>query len=95
MNTQNRIPAVPGKSSFALELWFSRLNAKGLLFNPDDRPEDIVSIATGEPAFTTAECALLNESLQILFEHHGDKVREVALRHFHKAMDIQPDYLNA
>ncbi len=95
MNAQNRIPEVPGKSSFALERWFSRLDAAGLLFNPDDRPEDIVSIATGEPTFTPDECLVLNESLKKLFEHHGDRVREVALRHFHKAMGIQPDYTNA
>lgn len=92
MTIQNRIPAVPGKSSFALEHWFSRLSATGLLFNPDDRPEDIVSIATGEPTFTAAECLVLNESLQILFENHGERVYEVALRYFHKAMGIQPDY---
>ena len=95
MKIKNRIPAVPGKSSFALEHWFSRLNAAGLLFNPEDRPEEIVSTATGEPTFTTAECLVLNESLKILFEHHGDRVCEVALRYFHKAMDIQPDYSHA
>ena len=94
MKAENRIPAVPGKSSFALKRWFSRLNAAGLLFNPDDRPEEIVSIETGKPTFTPEECVVLNESLEILFKHHGDKVREVALGHFHKAMGIQPEYMH-
>lgn len=49
MKARNRIPAVPGKSSFALKRWFSRLHAAGLLFNPDDRPDEIVSIETGKP----------------------------------------------
>lgn len=92
MEKGNRIPAIPGKSSQELENWFATLHATDLLFHPDDRPEDIVSIATGEPTFTPAECLVLRESLAKLFEQHGDGVYEVALRYAHKALGIQSHY---
>ncbi len=95
MQNQVRVPELPGKSRLALERWFYKLNASGLLFNPDDRPESIISIDTGEQLFSAAECRILNESLDRLFEHHGDTVREVALKYFYKAMGIQPDYTSA
>jgi hypothetical protein len=92
MEKQNRIPEKPGKSHEAMKNWFAGLYAADLLFHPDDRPEDIVSIATGEPTFTLAECNTLKESLATLFEHHGDEVYVVALDFFHKAMGIEPTY---
>ena len=95
MKVKSRLPEVPGKSSFALKRWFSKLYEAGLLFNPDDRPEEIVSIETGEQTFTPEECVILNKSLQILFEQHGDRVREVALNYFHKAMGIQVELSQA
>lgn len=88
MNTRARIPAVPGKSYFALLRWFGTLYASDLLFHPDDRAEEIVSIKTGEPTFTPEECGVLNASLEILFEHHGDKVYDVALCYAQRAMGI-------
>jgi hypothetical protein len=91
MQNQVRIPELPGKSHFALEQWFYKLNASGLLFNPDDRPESIIANDTGEQLFSADECRILNESLDRLFEHHGDTVRKVALKYFHKAMGIHPD----
>ncbi|MBK6927800.1 MAG: hypothetical protein IPH15_09750 [Comamonadaceae bacterium] len=95
MNKQIRIPDVPGKSAFALERWFYKLNQVGLLFNPDDAPEEIVSISTGEPVFTAEECSVLNESLDRLFDCHGDKVYDVALKYFHRAMSIRPELASA
>jgi hypothetical protein len=92
MQNQVRVPELPGKSRFALERWFYKLNASGLLFNPDDRPESIIYNDTGEQLFSAAECRILNESLDRLFEHHGDTVREVALKYFYKATGIKPDY---
>jgi hypothetical protein len=92
MQNQVRVPELPGKSRFALERWFHRLSVSGLLFNPDDRPESIISNDTGEQLFSAAECRILNESLDRLFEHHGDTVREVALKYFYKATGIKPDY---
>ncbi len=95
MQNQVRIPNLPRKSRFALEHWFYKLYRDGLLFNPDDRPESIISINTGEPLFSVTECKILNETLDRLFEYHGDTVREVALKYFHKATGIKPDYTSA
>lgn len=95
MKSQNRIPSVPGKSSFALEHWFKKLYAAGLLFNPDDRPEEIVSIETDERVFTPEECVILSASVEKLFEYHGDRVYDVAIKYFHMAMGIQPKNLQA
>ena len=92
MKNQPRIPKIPGKSSFALDRWFRQLYVAGLLFNPDDRPEDIVVIGTGEPLFTEQECLVLTESIDRLFECHGEKVYDVALKYFYKAVGITPDY---
>jgi hypothetical protein len=89
MNKLNRIPAIPGKSRFALERWFKKLHLEGLLFHPDDQPEDIVSIATGEQVFAPLECQKLREGIRILFESHGDLVYEVALNYFQKSMEVK------
>lgn len=91
MSKQTRIPDIPGKSAFALERWFYKLDQAGLLFNPDDAPEEIVSISTGEPVFSAEECKVLTESVNRLFEYHGDKVYDVALKYVYRAMGIAPE----
>ncbi|QCB47655.1 hypothetical protein [Hydrogenophaga sp. PAMC20947] len=92
MKDQRRIPEIPGKPSHALDRWFRQLYVAGLLFNPDDRPEDIVVIGTGESLFTERESLVLTESIDRLFECHGEKVYDVALKYFYKAVGITPDY---
>lgn len=92
MKNQLRIPKIPGKSTLALDRWFRQLHVAGLLFNPDDRPEDIVVVGTGESLFTEQECLVLTESIDRLFECHGEKVYGVALKYFYKALGITPDY---
>lgn len=95
MEHQVRVPKIPGNSRFALERWFYKLYTDDLLFNPDDRPENIVYAGKDEPFFSSEECVILNQSLDILFEQHGDMVYEVAIKYFHKKMGIQPDYAYA
>jgi hypothetical protein len=95
MNKQTRIPDVPGRSTFALERWFYKLDRAGLLFNPDDAPEEVVSISTGEPVFSEEECAVLTESIDRLFEYHGERVYNVALKYFHRAVGITPEMASA
>lgn len=92
MNTTSRIPSVTGKSYFALNRWFYKMYLAGLLFHPDDAPETIESVATGERTFTDAECVELNQAVTSLFEFHGDAVYECGLKYFHKAMGITPNY---
>jgi len=92
MQNKVRVPKIPGNSRFALEHWFYKLYTDDLLFNPDDRPENIIHIGNKEPFFSAEECEILNQSLDILFEQHGDTVYDVALKFFHKQMNIQHDY---
>jgi hypothetical protein len=89
MKKNNRIPAITGQSTFALARWFGRITASGLLFHPDDRPENIISIETKEPTFTEEECAALNESLELLFDLHGDLVYDVALSYLQRTIGIK------
>lgn len=92
MQIQMRIPAVPNKSFFAMNRWFYKMYLAGLLYNPDDPAETIINLADGQPMFTPEECLELNRAVGSMFEHHGDKVYEVGLHYFHKAMGIQPEY---
>lgn len=95
MKNQLRVPQLPGKNLVAMDRWFDPLYVDGLLFNPDDRPEDIVVFDTGKPTFTESECQVLNASLDRFFEYHGDKVYDVALKYFNKAIGITLTYTSA
>lgn len=95
MKKQNRIPEISGKSYEDMRIWFANLYAADLLFHPDDRPEDIVSIATGEPTFTLMECDVLKKSLAVLFKQHGDQVYDVVLDFCYKAINVTPDHASA
>lgn len=92
MKTISRIPAVPNKSYFALNRWFYKMYLAGLLFHPDDAPETIIDIQSGERTFTDDECIELNTAIAALFESHGDAVYECGLKYFHKAMSFASDY---
>lgn len=62
----------------------------GFLFHPDELAESIVDIASGQPTFTHEECVRLNRAVKSMFDNHGDKVCDVGLKYFHKAMGIKP-----
>ena len=95
MQIKPRIPALPNKSFFAMNRWFYKMHLAGLLYHPDDPAETIINLANGQPAFTPEECVQLNQSVNLMFVHHGDKVYDVGLHYFHKAMGIKPDYSEA
>lgn len=88
METNSRIPTLTNNSYFAMNRWFYKMHQAKLLYNPDDSAADIVSIATGEPCFTVAECAELDKTVALMFEVHGDRVREVCLHYAHINMGI-------
>ena len=95
MKITSRIPTVPNKSHFALNRWFYKMYLAGLLFHPDDPPETIENIQTGERTFTDEECVELNFAISKLFEYHGDAVYEYGLKYFQKAMGFTPDMAEA
>ncbi len=95
MTTTSRIPEVPNGSYFAMNRWFYKMYLAGLLYHPDEPAETIVEITTGEPTFTPEECINLNKAVSVMFDRHGDTVYGCALKYFHKALGITPDYTNA
>ena len=90
MNT-SRIPDFTDKSFDGMLTWFSEMSACGLLFHPDDAPETIVSIATGEKIFTDDECRMLDNTISEMFSQFDNEVYEAAYPSFMKCMDIQLD----
>ena len=93
MKTKSRIPALSSNSIIGIHRWFHKMHNSGLLYHPDDPAESIVNISNGQPTFTPEECKNLNNSFRTMFENHGDKVYQVALHYFHKAMGIKPEYI--
>ncbi len=92
MQIKSRIPAQPDKSFFAMNRWFNKMYLAGLLYHPDEPAEAIINIASGQPTFTPEECGQLNKAVDFMFAHHGDKVYQVGLQYFHKAVGMVPDY---
>jgi hypothetical protein len=84
---ESRIPQLTGTSKKAAFAWLTALHKAGLLFCPDDRPQDIVTIADGLQTFSTEEAESLTKILSRLFEKRGkelhDLAYEVVSRTFH------------
>ena len=92
MQIESRIPALPNKSFFAMNRWFNKMYQAGLLYPPDEPAETIFNTASGQPTFTPEECVELNKAVDLMFANHGDKVYQVGLQYFHKAMGIKPEH---
>ena len=90
MNT-SRIPDFSNKSFDGMLTWFAEMSVHELVFHPDDAPESIVSIATGEKVFTADECQKLENTLSEMFDQFNDEVYEAAYPVFMKRMGIQLD----
>ena len=84
MQTISRIPDPINNSISAMDSWFSKMHASGLLFHPEDRTEDIVEIGTGKALFSSEECAELDKIIGSMFAKHGDKVCEIAYKYVHQ-----------
>lgn len=80
----SRTPDFVNKTREGMGCWFVEMALRGLLFHPEDRPRDIVTIATGRPAFTRRECAKLDCILADMFESFGEGVCEAAYPIFMK-----------
>ena len=90
MNT-TRIPEFTDKSFDGMQAWFAEMSEQDIIFHPDDAPETIVSITTGENVFPVDECQKLNKILSEMFSQFNDDVYEAADPSFIKSMDIQLD----
>lgn len=72
----SRIPDYDRTNPDGMLYWFSEMSVRDLLFHPDDAPDGIIKIATGEPAFNKEECGKLESILESMFTEHGDAVYE-------------------
>lgn len=88
MHTNSRIPDPLNNSFFAMNRWFAKMQASGLLFHPEDRAEDIVEIVSGKAIFSDKECAELDQIIDAMFVNHGDKVCDVAYKYFCKSISF-------
>lgn len=84
MQTQSRIPYPLSNSYFSMDVWFSKMQAKGLLFHPENRAGDIVEIVSGKPIFSSEECDELDQIIDAMFEKHAEKVCDVAYKYAHE-----------
>ncbi|OOG58398.1 hypothetical protein [Rhodanobacter sp. C03] len=85
----SRIPDFANKSHKGMSIWFAEMSLRGLLFHPEDAPNDIFTIATNERTFTPAECAKLDGIMADMFALFGDDVCEAACPIFMKCMGMQ------
>ncbi len=58
--------------------WFDMMGTAGLLFHPDDDPEEIVRIVNGRAMFNAVEVMQLRGVIDQLFALHGEVVYEAA-----------------
>jgi hypothetical protein len=84
MQTQSRIPQLLNNSYSSMNDWFSKMQANGLLFHPEDRAGDIVEIVSGKPIFSAKECTELDQIIDGMFEIHGEKVCDAAYKYVHE-----------
>jgi hypothetical protein len=87
----SRIPDFSEKSFGGMSMWFSAMSARGILFHPDDSPEEIVSIPASKRMFNSRECQKLETIVGEMFKEFGDGVYEAAYPFFMKCIDIRPD----
>lgn len=76
MQVISRIPKLKGHTFSAAQEWFTSMQKAGLLFHPDDDPQDIVLIATNKAVFSTAEVTEVRGVMRQLFDSLGNLVYE-------------------
>lgn len=84
----SRIPEYQNSDMSAAKSWFSSMAKSGLLFHPDDHPENIVLI-DGTPLFTRHECVIIKHYINKMFMRFGDQVYDFAADAFMRVMKIK------
>jgi len=85
---KSRIPEFNDKTFDGMVAWFADMSHLRLLFHPDDSPDQIFLIATGERMFSTSECQQLNEIVKDMFVRFEDKVYHAAYPAFMDCIGI-------
>jgi len=87
----SRIPEYVGSTFDDMLTWFAEMSVRELLFHPEDRPQDIINIANGEPFFSEYECSKLTTILSSMYEQFGDDVCNAAYPIFMNRMGLPLD----
>lgn len=77
----SRIPDYDAENPDGMLLWFSEMQARNLLFHPDDDPADVIDVRSdvhSDRLFTAEEASTLRTILGSMFAEHGDDVYEAA-----------------
>lgn len=91
MMQTNRIPLFAELSFDGMLRWFAEMSVGGLLFHPDDAPEEIIEIASDRALFSSEECQTLTDILSRMFTAFGDGVYEAAYPIMMKQAGLQLD----
>lgn len=87
----SRIPEFTNNTFDGMLGWFAEMSVRGLLFHPDDSPEDIISVDDGSPVFSNRECEDLNAILGVMFSVHGSQVHEACYPVFVRKSGLRLD----
>lgn len=85
----SRIPDFANKSREGMSIWFAEMSLRGMLFHPEDEPDSICTIATGERAFTVEEWTKLDGIMSEMFALFGDGVCETCYSIFMRAAGVR------
>jgi hypothetical protein len=73
-----KLPEISGSSRAATVSWFKELSSLGLIFHPDDDPEQIFNIESGKRMFSAQQASQLSTTLSRLFKALGDDIYDIA-----------------
>ena len=91
MNAESRLPKLESLSFDGALNWFSGMQAKGLMFHPDDEPADIEAVSTGGKLFSDNEVSEARFVIEELFSVLGDEVYEAAYPVVMNSLGLQLD----
>ena len=86
MTQISRIPQWSEHNFDGMLIWFSEMSVRGLLYHPDDDPDEIVSIANGRKLISNEEAAELRLTVAEMFVLKGDEVYEAGAPIFRAAI---------
>jgi len=74
MLTDKDVPFWTDKTEEGLRAWWKQMAAAGLIFHPDDSPETIVTVKSGERVFSASACLKLKGLIAEMFLLYGETV---------------------
>lgn len=85
----SRIHDFASKSHEGISIWFAEMSLRGLLVHPEDAPDSIHTISTGERTFTAPEYTKPDGIMSEMFALFGDGVCEACYPIFMRAVGLR------